>query len=166
MAEVSIPDVFQVLTLSDTEYFVDCGQPHLVVFCPEPVANINVFTEGMRLSEKWNQYNKGEDVPLVVDFVYKDEQKLKTRAFARAGCIELLACGTGTVAVALCNVVHSKRNGLGYLKEETGKRQKQSIDWPTGQLCLEFCMKGNSFTNLKLQGSAISVFSGVYTYFL
>ncbi len=163
MAEVSIPDVSQVLTLSDTEYFVDNGQPHLVVFCPESVANIDVLKEGERLSEKWKQYGHGEDVPLVVDFVYKDGGKLKTRAFARAGCIELLACGTGTVAVALCNVVHSRRNGLGNMEEEAGKRQKQIVDWSIGQLCLEFCKKGNSYTNLKLQGTATPVFSGIFT---
>ncbi len=83
---------------SDTEYFIDSGSPHYIVFVKEDVAAFSEFvTFSRKIRYDASRFPNGTNVNIVSIL---SEGKLQMRTYERGVEAETLSCGTGTVAVA------------------------------------------------------------------
>jgi diaminopimelate epimerase len=126
-------------------YITDTGSPHYVVFTAN-IEELDVFGEGqkIRYSEKYR------DKGINVNFAEPSGNRILVRTYERGVENETLACGTGSVAVAICN---SYREGEG--------SKKTMIQTRGGLLEVSFEKTGGpAFKNIWLTGPARMVYRG------
>lgn len=150
----------QMITVSGTQvryHFVNSGSPHCVVFLDEnshlgsALEDVDVYGIGKAIRNHGHFSPEGTNVNFVEQ---KDVNGLFVRTYERGVEAETLACGTGSVAVALIS-----------------NQVRQSISPVTIQVRSgEFLIVGfdrmddGGYGNVWLSGSAHIVFSGVVNY--
>jgi len=141
---LQMQDVDEVKELG-TEYFLDTGSPHHIVFTPE-IQQLDVKKEGAAI--RYNEVYKAEGTN--VNFVEPQDEILQVRTYERGVEDETLSCGTGVTAVAIASTYAKKYNSL-----------PVKIQTPGGNLEISFKQNGNQFTDVWLSGPAEQVFEGV-----
>jgi len=138
-------DVKEINPLNDG-YFLNTGSPHFVTFRND-IHSIDVFREGREIRHESRFGIGGTNV----NFVHMiSDNELKMRTYERGVENETLACGTGTVASAIC----------AYLRKKTDKTS-YTIHAPGGELHVQFRPEGkDTFRDIWLEGPAEYVFSG------
>ncbi|MCD6385068.1 diaminopimelate epimerase, partial [Candidatus Sumerlaeota bacterium] len=86
---------------NDNVDFMDVGVPHVVVFVSE-LDKLDVLTLGRSLRYHPQFHPNGTNVNFVMPV---DEHTLQVRTYERGIEDETLACGTGSLASAICSVV-------------------------------------------------------------
>ncbi|HAN79234.1 MAG TPA: diaminopimelate epimerase [Bacteroidales bacterium] len=124
--------------------FLNTGSPHFVLFV-ENLAEIDVFNQGKILRNHQAMGKGGANI----NFVEKLENGIKVRTYERGVENETLACGTGSVASAICFA----SNGLPGAKSV-------AVEMPGGKLIVEFTESETGFNNVWLTGPACFVFEG------
>lgn len=143
---IAMQPVLNIQRLSDNQYFLDTGSPHLVCFV-ENLSEMDVQKEGRSLRYDKRFAPKGTNVCFVEP---ADEQTIKVRTFERGVEAETLACGTGAVASAVvakkhCQIVENKIK----------------VQYPGGDLKVTFSLmkQQGAFDQIQLEGMAQFVFS-------
>lgn len=127
-------------------YIVDTGSPHYVLFAGN-IDQIDVVDAGRKI----RYANKYGEKGINVNFAETAGDTVRIRTYERGVENETLACGTGSVAAALCALVEMG-NGKNPVKIETRG----------GQLEVRFKQTGTTtFTDIWLTGPAIKVFRGI-----
>ncbi len=93
--KVSMSDV-KAWKFADSDLIIDTGSPHYVKYV-SGLNNFDVVAEGKKIRYS-NEYN---EQGINVNFVEDELGQLKVRTYERGVENETLACGTGTVAVAI-----------------------------------------------------------------
>jgi len=124
--------------------FLDTGSPHLVNIC-KGLLSMDVYKDGGKLRNAPHFGPSGTNV----NFIEEIDGLLNIRTYERGVEAETLSCGTGVTAAAIGWAV---RNNLS---------SPLPIRARGGDLEVSFERKGNEFTNIKLQGPASFVFSGL-----
>jgi diaminopimelate epimerase len=134
------------LTATSTEYRLDTGSPHLVLFRKD-VASLHVREEGhlIRYSDRF----KSEGIN--INFVQSTDNELFVRTYERGVESETLSCGTGVTASALA-WAHKSGHPGGTLNVRTSG----------GNLKVSFQPSGQGFEHIWLEGPAMHVFEGKY----
>lgn len=124
---------------------VDTGSPHLVFWPEEALESFDVTEQG----RKWRYHPAFAPKGINVNFAWRmPDETLVMRTFERGVEAETLACGTGTVAVALSAFSrYSLPSGT-------------SIAAAGGTLKVDFSFTAEGFSNIKLTGPAEILFSG------
>jgi diaminopimelate epimerase len=132
-----------------TDWFVDTGSPHHVVFNPDPDSlEILSAARAIRYS---SLYKEGG---VNVNFVAVTENNiLKMRTYERGVEAETYSCGTGVTAAALA-AFEAKRI----------MDTKAVVQTKGGQLTVTFEPYAQGYRNIWLTGPAQFVFKGVYYY--
>ncbi len=127
--------------------YIDTGVPHAVIFV-EGLEKINVDAIGreLRYHEKFKPRGANADFVEIVD-----AKNIKLRTYERGVEAETLACGTGAVAAA---IVSHKVQGI---------RDKVNVQTKGGVLKVSFKVKGDSITDVYLEGEAKEVYKGEIT---
>jgi diaminopimelate epimerase len=125
-------------------YFIDTGSPHFVKFVDSP-ETLNVTEEGRMLRFDQRFAPGGTNV----NFVEKDNGRIKVRTYERGVENETLSCGTGVTASALV---------LASLPPRDNK--PVTIHTKGGSLTVYFSRQGDDFINVYLEGPASFVFTG------
>lgn len=124
---------------------MDTGSPHLVFWPETSLQGFNVTTEG----RKWRHHEIFGAKGINVNFAWKlPDGRLAMRTFERGVEAETLACGTGTVAVAISAF------------QRFGIPSGTQIEAAGGTLQVDFSQSDKGFSNIKLTGPAEIVFSG------
>lgn len=128
-------------------YFLNTGSSHYVEFVKD-IEHVDVFEKGKEI--RYNDRFKKEGTN--VNFVeIKEDNQLFVRTYERGVENETLSCGTGVTASALA----------ASLKENKSSRNSFNIKTLGGDLTVKFKKnKGDSFSDIWLEGSAILVFKG------
>ena len=134
----------------DKEYYLlNTGSPHCVKFI-SGVKNADMITEGRNI--RYSERFKKEGVN--VNLAEKNGQGIYVRTYERGVEDETLSCGTGVTASALASSLHGISTAENYSKILT----------PGGELTVHFHRgKGNSFSDIWLEGPAAFVFKGEIT---
>lgn len=130
----------------DNGIFLNTGSPHLVWFV-EDLENFEVEEEGRR----WR--NNPRFAPgggTNVNFVQRDEDRLRIRTYERGVEAETLSCGTGVTAAALAAALERDGNGNYFVSTEGG------------ELEVSYQKQGDSFEEVYLIGPARAVFKGTF----
>ena len=92
--------VSNVTKVSETEFIVDTGVPHMVVFVDYDVSTIDDANRyGQDLSESWGRKYRTKSSYLLVNFVQVKDGVLVSRCCDRTLGKEPMACGTATGAI-------------------------------------------------------------------
>ena len=95
--DIAVSDVRKI---SDTEYIVNTGVPHMVVFVDYDVSTIaDANNHGEELSDKWGKQYRTKTSFLLVNYVQDKDGILHGRCCDRNLGKEPIACGTGTAAI-------------------------------------------------------------------
>ena len=133
--------------------FINTGVPHTVILCDD-VSKIKVFEFGRLLRYHRRFQPAGTNVNFIEP---KALDVIKVRTYERGVEDETLACGTGSVASAIIYALKLKESGL--VKKEDFSI---GVDTASGErLQVEFSIKGNSVTNVSLEGKARVICQGV-----
>ncbi len=124
-------------------FITDTGSPHYVQFT-ENINAIDVIEEGRKI-----RYSEAFPDGINVNFVEIKNDKIYMRTYERGVENETLACGTGTVAVAIAAHI---------LKQITPPIE---IHARGGILQVNFETNGRNFKDIILRGPATFVFEGV-----
>ena len=91
----------EVTTLSEKEYIVNTGMPHLVIFTDYDVTQMSdVYEKGVLLSEQFHKYAGPRATEhVIVDFVFEKDAILYSRCCNKNLGKENISCGTGTAAI-------------------------------------------------------------------
>ena len=145
---VSMSDVLHWKT-DGGNFIIDSGSPHFVkyVFRTE---GLDVMAEGKKIRYS-NEYKKEG---INVNFVSVDKNKIHMRTYERGVEAETLACGTGTVAVALSHLLKDGIPGNGKYDVE--------VVAIGGELKVQAEFLNGVFKNIFLTGPAEKVFEGSY----
>jgi diaminopimelate epimerase len=147
-AAVKMSEVMEVETGQDY-YLMNTGSPHYVIF-KDDLNNLDIISEARKI--RYSERFKTEGVN--VNFVSSTKNENTMRTYERGVEDETLACGTGTVAVAIA--IAEKNN-------YSMPHQQYFINSPGGKLKVTFDRNGKDlFTNVWLEGPVNKVFSGVY----
>ncbi len=136
--------------INETDYFVDTGSPHLVLFT-EDIDAIDVVSKGreIRNSPEW-----GPD-GVNVNFVrIEDKINLRIRTYERGVENETLSCGTGVTAAAIA--AHT-------FHHYTDTQKQILVNTAGGQLKVSYTpavTNDGLITKIRLTGPAIFVFRG------
>ena len=125
-------------------YIINTGSPHYVLFSVN-IDSIDVVGEGKKIRYGRKYGEKG----INVNFAEKTVNRILIRTYERGVENETLACGTGSVAAAVCAVAGS----------EDGKKTVQ-VQTRGGLLEVTFEKTGESFSNIWLTGPAKMVYRG------
>ncbi len=138
-------DVNEIKVFSDG-YLINTGSPHFVTFRND-IYSIDVYKEGREIRYESRFGIGGTNV----NFVHMiSDNEFKMRTYERGVENETLACGTGTVASAICAYIRKKTDKTSYI-----------IHAPGGELHVKFKPEGQeSFRDIWLEGPAEYVFSG------
>ncbi len=108
LVKVSMTDV-RSWTFSGDDFIIDTGSPHYIKQVVG-LDELDVKTEGKKIRNN----NEFKEHGINVNFVEEKNNQLFMRTYERGVEDETLACGTGTVAVAICsrikncNPIHGK----------------------------------------------------------
>ena len=92
--------VSNVTKVSEAEFIVDTGVPHMVVFVDYDVSTIDDANKhGEDLSENWGRKYRTKSSYLLVNFVQVKDGVLRSRCCDRNLGKEPISCGTGTAAI-------------------------------------------------------------------
>ena len=139
---LKMSDVAHITTIDHHFYFLDTGSPHAVLFT-DNIDEIDVETTGKQIRYS-PQFKDGTNV----NFVEYKNHKWYMRTYERGVEAETLACGTGTVAVALS--IHSQNLDTAPI----------TLYAKGGTLTVDFEKKQNKYTDIWLEGPVKHVFSG------
>ena len=148
---ISMNDVQEIKLLAENIFETNTGSPHYIKFISEVNDfDIEKFGYDIRNSEVYKANGINVNVAEVIS-----ENELSMRTYERGVEAETLACGTGTVAVALC--YHCFINSL-------STENEISIHARGGDLKVFFRKNpgSNSYSDIFLQGEARKVFEGKY----
>jgi len=140
------------LTMSDVKniskisgnYFINTGSPHYVVFASD-LDNLDVFSEGRKI--RWSDEFKPGGTN--VNFVEIHQDGIYVRTFERGVEDETLSCGTGVTASAIASVLSGH-----FVSAPVNVRTRG------GELKVEFEIRSELITGIKLCGPATFVFEG------
>lgn len=124
--------------------FLNTGSPHYVVFTRN-VESLDIIAEAKKI--RFNERFREEGTN--VDFVEICDDHLFVRSYERGVEDETLSCGTGVTAAVLA---FSIKNPTGLTTTDVKTRG--------GKLKVSFQKKGNSFTDIWLEGPAELVYKG------
>lgn len=145
VVRLSMKDCETPLRLSECEFFVDSGAPHLVIFSEE-TPKLNVAQAGLKKS-----YDKRLPCRSNVNFALFENDVLQLRTFERGVEDETFSCGTGATATALAFAE-------AFLPDrETGKIK---ISARGGDLTVYFTKTNDLFKDIRLEGATEFLFSG------
>lgn len=144
MVHLKMLDVEQII--KDREaYILNTGSPHYIVFI-DNVSGVNVVEEGREIRNRRQFKQEG----INVNFAEPAGDMIRIRTYERGVEDETMACGTGSVAVALCSVIESGLN-----------RNTVMIETKGGLLEVRFRQTGRTtFRDIWLTGPAKLVFKG------
>ncbi|MFH1004328.1 MAG: diaminopimelate epimerase [Bacteroidota bacterium] len=126
--------------------FINTGSPHFVSFVSD-VKKIDVLDEGRKIRNSKPFKKEGVNV----NFVEKKDNFIFVRTYERGVEDETLSCGTGVVASALAAAMKGISTAANQCKIKT----------LGGELRVSFKkQKGNSFSDIWMEGHAIFVFNG------
>lgn len=135
IVRLGMSDVNKVEAVNDSEYFLDTGSPHYIIFRNNiEQADLTSVAHKIRYSDRFK--DQGVNVNLVEVI---DEETIRIRTYERGVEDETLACGTGITAAALAFDVHLNNQKMkigvqsigGLMSVEFKKREKgeyRSID--------------------------------------
>lgn len=127
-------------------YYLSTGSPHYVKFTSE-VKSADIVSEGRNI--RYSDRFKKEGVN--VNFAEKNGKGIFVRTYERGVEGETLSCGTGVTASALASSIHGISTAKNHCK----------ISTLGGELLVHFHRgKGNSFTDIWLEGPATFVYKG------
>lgn len=150
---LQIPQVLEMQKLSDSEYYLHTGAAHKVIFCREPVENLDLLA----WAEKY-RYGVNGSVGANVNLLYHDGQLCRVRTFEKGVEAETLACGTGAVACALAWIWQGLAQNL-----ETENIFEVPIAYSGGSFGVRARWSGQHFYDIELEGRAREVFYGIYS---
>lgn len=127
-------------------YFINTGSPHSVVFTSD-LDNLDVFSEGRKI--RWSDEFKPGGTN--VNFVEIQKDGIFVRTFERGVEDETLSCGTGVTASAIASVLSGQ-----FVSAPVNVRTRG------GDLKVEFQIKSDMITGIKLCGPATFVFEGTF----
>ncbi len=131
-------------TLKGKNIFItNTGSPHYVKFT-ENINELDVVKEGRKI-----RYSEAFPEGINVNFVEINNGIIRMRTYERGVEDETLACGTGTVAVAIASNIIKQIN------------PPIEIHARGGVLHVDFETDGRNFKNIILRGPATFVFEGV-----
>ncbi len=126
-------------------YVLNTGSPHYVVFAGN-IEHLDVLKAGREIRYSKKYYEDG----INVNFVELLSEGIRIRTYERGVENETLACGTGSVAAALCTMA-GKESGRKNIRVETRG----------GLLEVNFMKTGESaFSDIWLKGPVKKVFHG------
>ena len=136
--------------IHDAAFFVYTGSPHLVIFTHK-IDNIDVRGIGtiLRHDSRINPVGCNVDFAEIVD-----DNTLKVRTFERGVEDETLACGTGSVATAICHH-HLSKTDDNDINEITIMNQG-------GWHHVSYKHNPGVYTQIYLGGKPVEVFEGIY----
>ena len=140
---LTMSDVKNVSKISGN-HFINTGSPHYVVFTSDP-DNLDVFSEGRKI--RWSDEFKPGGTN--VNFVEIQQDGIFVRTFERGVEDETLSCGTGVTASAIASVLS------GHFVSTPVKVRTRG-----GELKVEFEIRPDLITGIKLCGPATFVFEG------
>ncbi len=144
MVNLEMLDVEQI-TKDKEAYILNTGSPHYIVFTNN-ISAVNVVKKGREIRNSGQYKEEGVNV----NFVEPVGDRVRIRTYERGVEDETMACGTGSVAAALCSVIES---GLG--------RNTVKIETKGGLLEVRFRQTGRTtFRDIWLRGPAKLVFKG------
>ncbi len=143
--KLKISDVNKIIIHSDG-YEIDTGSPHFIKEIHDSINSIDVFNNGRAIRNENRFSPKGVNVNFVKLI---NDNSLEIRTYERGVEAETLSCGTGSVAAAIYSVLN-KPDGNYAIR----------IKAPGGTLTVFLEKKGQTFTNIWLQGEATFVFEG------
>ena len=130
--------------INNSSYKIDTGSPHIVVFTKD-VNKINVLEQGKQLRDNTSIFKNGANV----NYCHIENNMIKIRTYERGVENETLACGTGSVAVAIC------ANYTNAIQHNNLKVMSLGCN-----LEVEFS-KTDKYTNIFLTGMAKKTFNGM-----
>ena len=132
----------------DGSYFLDTGSPHHVQLAKD-LSNFDVIKEGARI--RYGVYGpSGANINFVEQI---GPDRFAVRTYERGVEDETYSCGTGVTAVALA-MYHAKKTA----------RKTVYIDTRGGKLQVDFEPHGKNFKDIYLEGPAVQVFKGSYSW--
>jgi len=140
MADVSKTEII------NNNYFINTGSPHYILFVKD-IENFDVFSEGKKL--RYDEAFKPGGTN--VNFVEEKKDYLFVRTYERGVEDETYSCGTGVTASTLAFA----------LKNNTSLNQV-NIKTKGGDLKVYFKKEKNTFTQIRLEGPATFVYSGIF----
>lgn len=140
---LTMSDVKNISKISGS-YFINTGSPHYVVFASD-LDNLDVFSEGRKL--RWSDEFKPGGTN--VNFVEIQQDGIYVRTFERGVEDETLSCGTGVTASAIASVLSGH-----FVSAPVNVRTRG------GELKVEFEIRSDMITGIKLCGPATFVFEG------
>ncbi len=139
--------------LAPTDYLVNTGSPHLVLF-RENVRSLNVDVLGREIRNNAIWKEEGININFVQQ---EDNGKLFVRTYERGVEGETLSCGTGVTAASLASWVHQGLSGKsGRFRLETMGGLLEVSFWPPQD-------SSGVFTNIELTGPVHYVYRGQIT---
>ena len=141
--EITLPDVTKVVEMSDG-YFIDTGSPHFLLPVTD-IAAIDVVKEGRKLRNDDAFKPAGTNV----NFLEINGEEIQVRTYERGVENETLSCGTGVVAAAVV-----------YNALTNSNKNRVSVKTLGGPLEVTMNQGKQGFTDIRLSGKAVRVFSG------
>lgn len=140
---LTMSDVKNITRISGN-YFLNTGSPHYVVFTNH-LDNLDVFSEGKKI--RWSDEFKPGGTN--VNFVEIQKDGIYVRTFERGVEDETWSCGTGVTASAIASVLSGH-----FVSAPVNVRTRG------GELKVEFEIRSDMITGIKLCGPATFVFEG------
>ncbi len=144
IVKLKMSDVNELIKLKNG-YTSYTGSPHYIRF-EDNIKNIDVYSEGKKIRNSPTYKEEGINVNFVK---IEDKNTISIRTFERGVENETLACGTGSVAAALCFANINNDTSGEYVIKARG-----------GTLKVSFEFTNNIFTNIWLEGPTAFVFEG------
>lgn len=145
VVSLKMKDVGKIETFPDG-FFLDTGSPHFVKFTTDTKL-IDVISQGREIRHQ-GRFEKGTNVNFVE---IAGKGKIMIRTYERGVEDETLACGTGSVASAICSVIQNE-----------WEDNNICVDTLGGPLEVKFNRTGDQcFSEIWLKGSTNFVYKGV-----
>lgn len=139
-------DVASIEKVSDHQYFLDTGSPHIVAFSEHPTQEIALIDEAHKIRYNERFASEGTNV----NFACNQPNFIDVRTYERGVENETFSCGTGVTAVALAAHFSLQQ-----------PNSTISIKTKGGELAVSFEeVENGSYRNIWLHGPAQHVFEG------
>jgi diaminopimelate epimerase len=126
-------------------YILNTGSPHYVLIT-RGIDELDVIAEGRKIRNSGKYREKGVNV----NFVEPAGDGIRIRTYERGVENETLACGTGSVAAALCSFTGDRKG-----------KNRIRVYTMGGMLEVVFTRAGSTFREIWLIGPAKKVFHGI-----